>query len=157
MVGRSVRRWLTSLFSIKDYSAVYATLLFLQQVFLFLKMYGLLELANGPVNTTLVTLGTGLLPLLFHFLFVNMKFSMLKKKKGLGEDARQRLETHVLRQLDKGLTIDGPEASIGESVIPVDKRDEESEEEDDEMDHDKENNPKWWMVGQYHLTQIGEA
>ena len=131
------------------------------QVFLFLKMYGLLELAKGPVNTTLVTLGTGLLPLLFHFLFVNMKFSMLKKKKGLGEDARQRLETHVLRQLrqlDQVSTKDGPEASAGESVIPVDKRDEEiREEEEAEDDEEEEKNPKWWMVGQYHLTQIGEA
>ena len=120
-------------------------------------MHGLLEIADSSVNRTLITLGTGLLPLLFHFLFVNMKFSMLRKKERLAPDARDRLERHVLHQLR---IADGPttrvtssSTNVGESAIPVRRGDEENavEEETDDAIRPR------WVVAQYHLVHMEQV
>ena len=115
------------------------------QVSLFLNMYGLWELANGSVNKTLVALGTGLLPLLFHFLFVNMKFSMLRRKEHLSAGARERLQRHVLRQLEPETTSKTIATSAGDDAANSMERER----------NNLEGNSSRWVVAQYHLQQIG--
>ena len=108
-------------------------------------MYGLWELANGSVNKTLVALGTGLLPLLFHFLFVNMKFSMLRRKEHFSAGARERLQRHVLRQLEPETTSITIATSAGDDAANSMER----------QGNNLEGNSSRWVMAQYHLQQIG--
>jgi len=150
--------------SAKRLSVIY---LFMAMVFLFLKMYGLLAIVDGSVNRTLITLGTGLMPLLFHFLFINMRFSMLKKKEHLAEEKRERLERWIRRQLGRPRWTgkirrrNGEEAAVQvqASVIHIEKeedREREGEEEEEE-DEDRDSEMEWWTVANYHLLRLTQS